>query len=159
MVDPLGLDPIHDFGKGIGTYFKGFYGAGRDVARRTGLLGQCEKARVEQEDAVLLKLLNLYTERQEVRDLVAATARAYVRHKPWRFAGRATMATAVTISAMGFLGPAGGAFVATVVNSTATYGNLRLSTERGHEIVDAVRAILGGELPEGTGGRKDGPCP
>jgi hypothetical protein len=68
------------------------------------------------------------------------------------------MATAVSISAMGFLGPGAGGFAATVVNSTAGYGNLRLALERGHDITDAVKAILGGELPEATGGRKDAPC-
>ena len=121
-------------------------------------VGQCEQERVKQEDAVLRELLNIYLERQEARDLVALAGRTYVRHKPWRFAGRATMATAVTISAMGFLGPGAGGFTATVVNSTAAYGNLRLALERGHDITDAVKAILGGELPEATGGRKDAPC-
>jgi hypothetical protein len=68
------------------------------------------------------------------------------------------MATAVMIGAMRFLGPGAVGFAATVVNSTAVSGNLRLALERGHDIADAVRAILGGEVPEVTGGRKDAPC-
>jgi len=157
FVDPDGLSAVGDFFRGSASYFKGVYGTFRYSSRLSGLLGECEQRRAELEGIVFVEILRhlpALAQDPDVQALAIKAGREYASTHKARILGRVATGAGVTYVLVRAGGGYGQALSASL-NLAALHGNVRSAIESGgHELEDAIRAIIGGETSP-LGGRKD----
>lgn len=146
----IGVPPqgVQDFMAGAGSYFRGLYRFGRHLARRSGLMGSCERDRVAMEDRLLqggFNALNTPAGRQQA----LSEAASYVANNPERVGGRALTGVAVgTAAGAGFgskLG-VGARVIGPALGAAAAYGDTRYAVEQGRSrLEDLIEAGVGGQ--------------
>ncbi len=92
LVDPYGLlewSDVTNYGRGFGSYFRGIYRGGVQVARRTGALGSGERDAALNEDALLAQALQQLKD-PAIRALALKEAAEIAANNKSFLAGRVT---------------------------------------------------------------------
>jgi RHS repeat-associated protein len=156
LLDADGMQSVvGDFFRGSGSYFRGYYRAGRHFARRIGLLGRCERSQVLAEDQFLISAFRALNTPWG-REFAVEAAKSYVQKNPARVAGRTAagigVGAAATTLAAPALGP-GARVIGPSLTITAVYGDVRYAVEHGRmALEDLLSAALGGQVSITGGG-------
>jgi hypothetical protein len=91
-IDPNGLldwSDVSNFGRGFGSYFRGLYRGGVQVARRAGAFGSCDRDSALSEDALLAQALQQLKD-PAIRALALKESAEWAANNKSFLSGRAT---------------------------------------------------------------------
>lgn len=143
--DPYGLfdlgDPstwpelpwgVVDYFSGYGSYYGGLYDAAEHMVRRSGLAGECEKLRAQEEEAVLGAALRALSDPDVANKAATAAGNWAADHKAY-LAGRLS-AGAITSGATG-IGPYGGVSLGVLAGLGNALENIKNGLDSPNDIV------------------------